>query len=362
MAFTENLTSFPVSGPTNFVLKQGTFYGSGVQNPRLDNYSSIQVTSGTWLFRQSDIIDGLNVNLSFPTTNLTGILQSASSFNGSINNWDVSSVLGLSSAFNGASLFNSDVSGWNVSNVTALNSTFSSASIFNRDISSWDVSSVTTFSQCFASAGDFNNGGVGGVGAGLDTWSINSNVAVNVTMFQMFYNADDFNQYIGSWSVTRVNDVRYMFFSANSFNNGDAAGVSGGGAGVGMDRWDLGQVTSYASMFQSAASFNQYIGGWNTRYVNSFNSMFRNASSFDQPLGGWNIESLTDATNMFTGSGLSRANYDDLLIGWAANPVIKPGVTLSVIPVNFTPGGAAESAYNYLTGSGGWTIIDPNHP
>jgi surface protein len=362
LAYTQNLTSMPTTGPVNFVLKQGTFYGSSIPNPRLTGYSSIQIVSGTWLFRNSNITDGLNATLNFPVTNLTGILQGASSFSGDINNWNVSSVIGLSSAFSGASLFNSDLSGWNTSNVSAMNSTFSSVSSFNRDLSAWDVSDVATFSQCFVNASAFNNGGVGGIGAGIDTWSINSNIAVNVTMLQMFSGATSFNQYIGSWSMARVSNITSMFANAIAFNNGDAAGVPGGGSGIGMDRWDLGQVTSYANLFDGASSFNQYIRNWNTQYVTSFVRMFRNATSFDQPLGNWDISNLLDATDMFTNSGLSRGNYDDLLIGWAANPVIKPGVTLSVIPVNFTPGGAAESAYNYLTGTGGWTIIDPNHP
>jgi surface protein len=362
LAYTQNLTSMPITGPVNFVFKQGTFYGSSIPNPRLTGYSSVQIVSGTWLFRNSNITDGLNATFNFPVTNLTGILQGASSFAGDINNWNVSSVIGLSSAFSGASLFNSDLSGWNTSNVSAMNSTFSSVSSFNRDLSAWDVSGVTTFSQCFINASAFNNGGIGGIGAGIDTWSINSNVAVNVTMLQMFSGATSFNQYIGSWSMARVSNITSMFTNAIAFNNGDAAGVPGGGSGIGMDRWDLGQVTSYANLFDGASSFNQYIRNWNTQYVTSFARMFRNATSFDQPLGNWDISNLLDATDMFTGSGLSRGNYDDLLIGWAANPTIKPSVTLSVIPVNFTPGGAAESAFIYLTGTVGWTIIDPNHP
>lgn len=362
MAYTQFLTSVPVTGPTNFVLKRGTFFGSAIPNPRLDGYSSVTVSSGTWLFRNSSISGGLNGSLVMPSQNLLGAFQGASSFNEDLNNWDVSLANGITSCFLGATSFNGNIENWDTSSMTAMNNAFGGASAFNRDLSNWNVSSVTSFIQTFNNATGFNNGGVGGVGAGLDNWSINSNLAVNVSMYQMFFGATAFNQYIGSWSMSRVGNVTLMFSGATSFNNGDAAGVSGGGSGVGMDRWDLGQVTNYSSMFKGASAFNQHIGGWNTRYVTTMDNMFNDATSFDQPLGSWNIESLTDATDMFTNSGLSTANYDDLLIGWAANPIIKPNVTLSVIPVNFTPGGAAELAYNLLTGTGGWTIIDPNHP
>jgi surface protein len=363
IAFTQALTSVPATGPVNFALKRGTFYGSAITNPRLTGYSSVQIVSGTWLFRDSDIVEGLNGSLTFPNNqNLLGAFQGASSFIEDLDNWDVSSLNGMTSCFSGASSFNGNIDNWDVSNFTAMNGAFSSATAFNRDLSAWDVSSVISFIQTFSNASSFNNAGIGGVGAGLDTWSINSTIGAGVSMYQMFFNAVNFNQYIGSWPMSQVDDVRSMFQNAINFNNGDASGFSGGGSGVAMDRWDISSITELTSMFSGASSFNQYIGNWNTVNITSMTNMFQNASSFDQPLGNWDISNLLDAANMFTNSGLSRGNYDDLLIGWAANPAAKPNVTLSVIPVNFTPGGAAESAYNYLTGSGGWTIIDPNHP
>lgn len=149
-----------------------------------------------------------------------------------------------------------------------------------------------------------------------------------------------------------------MFQNATSFNNGGVGGV-----GAGLDQWVMSSATSLQSMFRSCPAFNQYLGSWDTSSVTDMRFMFNGASAFDQDLGSWNISSLTDASSMFTNSGLSTANYDALLIGWAGQaPNIQNGVVLSTIPVNFTTGGAAEAGYNLLTGTYGWTIIDPVHP
>jgi hypothetical protein len=46
--------------------------------------------------------------------------------------------------------------------------------------------------------------------------------------------------------------------------------------------------------------------------------MFNGDTAFNQNLGSWNISHLTDATGMLTSSGLSVANMDATLDGWAA--------------------------------------------
>ncbi len=55
------------------------------------------------------------------------------------------------------------------------------------------------------------------------------------------------------------------------------------------DTPDLSGVTSMASMFQGAASFNGDISGWNVSKVTDMASMFQGATAFNQNLGPWYI-------------------------------------------------------------------------
>jgi len=93
-----------------------------------------------------------------------GMFNYATSFNGDLSSWDVSSVINMGEMFRGALSFNQDLSSWDVSSVTNMLWMFSSATSFNGDLSSWDVSSVTTMREMFRGATSFNLEGAMGNG------------------------------------------------------------------------------------------------------------------------------------------------------------------------------------------------------
>ena len=121
--------------------------------------------------------------------------------------------------------------------------------------------------------------------------------------------------------------------------------------------WNMSGYTSLGGLFYSATTFNQDISGWDTSNLSYAVNMFSEASSFNQDLGSWNISSLSQASGMFDNTNLSTTNYDNILIGWAAQaPSIQSGVTLGAAGINRTS--ASASAYTTLTTTYGWTIND----
>ena len=90
------------------------------------------------LFDAHSLIQANTMNFiifsSFLTTHVTGeymMLEAATSFNGDISKWDVSSVTNMFQMFNSASSFNSDVSKWDVSSVTQMSGMFRGTTCFN---------------------------------------------------------------------------------------------------------------------------------------------------------------------------------------------------------------------------------------
>ena len=72
------------------------------------------------------------------------MFRNASSFNGDVIEWDVSSVSAMPSMFLSASSFNQNISAWDVSKVTNVNYMFLSASSFNQNISGWCVTNIAS--------------------------------------------------------------------------------------------------------------------------------------------------------------------------------------------------------------------------
>lgn len=215
---------------------------------------------------------------------------------------DLSSVTSMSIMFARCSAFNQDISSWDVSNVEIMYGMFGNASSFDQDISSWDVSSVTFMGGMFAGATSFNHD-------------------------------------IGGWDVSSVTNMGFMFNGASAFNQD----ISG---------WDVSSVTNMASMFRNASTFNQDIGGWDVSSVTTMFRMFDGASEFNQDIGGWDVSSVTDMANMLFGSGLSQTNYDNTLIGWAAQNV-QSNVSLGADGLTYCAG---ETARNTLINTYGWNI------
>ncbi|NER17966.1 BspA family leucine-rich repeat surface protein [Spongiivirga citrea] len=381
------------------------FNGAGLFNEPLDSWNTTSVTTMARMFRRAS---SFNQNISnWNTANVTdmsGMFQSANSFVFSVDGWNVSSVLDMSRMFE-SSPYNSPLISWDVSNVTNMSSMFAGNSLFNQSIDGWDVSSVTDMSSMFYRATTFNQP--------LNNWNV-SNVTNMSSMFDGFILDMDFNQPLTTWNVSNVTDMSFMFRDAANFDqpidNWNVSSVTAmnsmfQGASVfnqplnnwdvqnvtdmnnmfrdalafnqSLDNWNVSTVTSMASMFEGAtafnqplnswdvssvtnmlrmfintASFNQPLNSWNVGQVENMLEMFLNADVFDQNLANWNISNVTDMSNMLSNSALSETNYDNTLIGWAAQTV-SDGVSLGANGLTYCDG---RDGRQQLIDTSNWNI------
>ena len=344
------------------------------------------VTSLAWMFGEASQYNGAIGHWDVSSvTDINYMFFRASSFNQDIGDWDVSNITNMEAALRDAVNFNGDIGEWDVSNVTNMRQLFFTAESFNQDIGDWDVSSVEDMRSMFTRALSFNQN-IGG-------WDVSS----VTNMHHMFFRAESFNQDIGGWDVSSVTDMGGMFYRAESFNQDISAwdvssvtnvnGMLGRAESFNQDigDWDVSSVTSMRDMFLGAVSFNQDIGDWDVSNVSDMSWMFREASAFNQNIGGWDVSNVTTMTrmfqeasafnqnlgawhissiegsftmqNMFDESGMSIANYDATLSGWAdfvAENNQPNNVTLGALELRYCSSSAAR---DYLVNQANWTII-----
>lgn len=155
-----------------------------------------------------------------------------------------------------------------LSKATSTSGMFYEATSFNGDVSDWDVSHVTTMTGMFAGATSFNGN-------------------------------------LSDWDVSHVTSMTAMFYGATSFN-GD------------ISNWDVSHVTGMGSMFRDATSFNGDVSSWDVNNVNTMENMFNGATSFDGDLSNWNIGKVELMDGMLDNSGMSKENFNALLMGWSS--------------------------------------------
>ena len=204
--------------------------------------------------------------------------------------------------------------------ITDMSDVFMNANNFNNPIGSWDLSNVTDMKGMFKNAINFNQD--------LSLWDV-SNV---VDMSGMFYNVISFNQNINSWNVSSVTDMNLMFAGASTFDqplsNWDVINVS---SMFGMfnstpfnqniGSWNVSNVTNMSYMFYGAVSFNQDLSSWDVSSVTDMESMFYNATSFNQPIGSWNVSFVINMYYMFYGATSFNQDIDS----WNTSNVTNVG-------------------------------------
>ena len=352
-SFNQPLNSWDVSSAESF---SQMFRGATVFNQPIGSWDVSNVTNcqnmfhsardfnqdiGDWRFTVIDRINGMfayttnfNNGGSDNIKNWTmgtcrvyqGAFNSAAAFNQPIGDWDTGSATNMKEVF-ALGVFNQDISSWDMTNVTTIFGMFRDC-VFNQPLDSWVFTKLQFTKNCFKNNRVFNQD--------LNSW----NMEKVTTMDSMFFGAYEFNGNITGWITDKVGDIDFMFYEALVFNQ-DIGGwnlpllttckaVFQGADTFNQDisSWDMNGVTRTQDMFRDAILFNQDISGWDTSTIQNMNDMFNGATSFSQDLGGWDVSSLTTATQMFLTSGMTVANYDNLLNGWV-NSSRQADVTFS---------------------------------
>jgi surface protein len=111
-----------------------------------------------------------------------------------------------------------------------------------------------------------------------------------VTSFAgLFQDKAAFDEDLSTWNTSLVTDMSYTFHGATAFNQP-------------IGDWNVSSVTNMHVMFQSATAFNQPIGDWDVSSVMSMRGMFFRGTAFNQPIGDWNVSSVTNMQDMFFGA------------------------------------------------------------
>jgi len=105
-------------------------------------------------------------------------------------------------------------------------------------------------------------------------------------------------------------------------------------------------------MFFNASAFNGDVSSWDVSSVNGMSYMFYSAKSFNSDLSSWNVSSVSHMYGMLSESGLSVTNYDNTLIGWAAQS-LQSGVLFGAEGLTYCNG---DDARNILINTYGWSI------
>jgi surface protein len=314
-------------------------------------------------------------------TSLESMFQGASSFNGNISTWDVTSITIMTNMFQ-ASSFNRDISTWNVIALQQATNMLTESNFnidnYNSLLYNWSTKNVK-LNVPFQNNIYYSTDGIDGFNRLVNKGWIMTDLAnlsdlpttrfltlvydftsspttTNTLHLPISTNDSNIKNLYIDWGDTTSNIFEPHEYTSKSIfivkvygsnihnlnNNGNTNAeyltscISFGTVGLtnlsnafkGCTR--LTSVpstlpttltnTSLESMFQGASSFNGNISTWDVTSITIMTNMFQ-ASSFNRDISTWNVIALQQATNMLTESNFSTYNYDSLLSSWSTKSV-----------------------------------------
>jgi len=139
------------------------FYGAKHFNQNLSSWNLSSATDLAYVFAHTQ---AFQKDLAWKTPEVgcaLGMFED-SCYNGSLNDWDVSSIGNMEEMFKNNKCFNRPLDRWDVSNVASMDHMFAGAEQFDQDLGSWDITGLTFYSSI--------NGGHGGLQGAFDGTSL----------------------------------------------------------------------------------------------------------------------------------------------------------------------------------------------
>ena len=237
-------------------------------------------------------------------TNLFSMFQDANGFNQDIGDWDVSGVSNFGAVF-ALSNFNQDISDWDVSSGTSFTSMLRSPN-FNQDLYKWNTSSATNMAYMFRDSNmsydlrDWCVPLLASLPTGfVDGAPIESMAIGAYDLLPDWGNCpgtplDKFNTPCGGgWPGTSL-EAQFLYRDFTSDNR----------YGIQFDEWNVSCIDDMRYSF-AYSNFNQDIGDWDVTSVEDASGAFTENTLFNQDIGLWDLRGLTEITdlnNMFNGA------------------------------------------------------------
>ena len=190
----------------------------------------------------------------------------------------------------------------------------------NADISNLDMSEVVTACAMFRACSFASNS------SDITGWDVSK-----VRDFQEMFRETDFNQDIGSWTITTdastpINEAagagwthpdvlidgdsnNYFEVFSRSLDSYVSGAADHDGTGVNL-----------GGMFEEAPEFNQDISGWDVSEVHVMTNMFYDAKLFNQDISGWDTSKVKNMYGLFGGS-LYYHTFNQDISGWDVSSV-----------------------------------------
>ncbi|CAJ1946668.1 unnamed protein product [Cylindrotheca closterium] len=285
------------------------FRGAKVFNQDISSWDTSQVLNMGSMFNQAHVFNQpLNSWNTKSVLKMEEMFSQATAFNQPLGDWNTAKVSVMRRMFYNATSFDQDLSSWNISSVTRMSGMFEGATSFDQmQVCNWGDDWRSNFeSLCNNTAtapptsfGDSatapptldDNGEPDDNGNGVPCTSdckcfesrdelkeaVDGYVASDCTSVARSSTglpcsakeaiAAIYGASMGSWCVSSVNDMSYLFASMTKFNED-------------ISDWDVSSVVTMEGMFQNAAAFDQDLSLWNVSLVTTTNGMFEGAVSF----------------------------------------------------------------------------------